>query len=83
MSLVHVEGTRFRLVCAEGEILDECGLKKIDMPYMFFRPDSGVRSCVRAWLEAGGTHHETVVLGDYGERIRMLCRMLGIEYCPV
>ena len=53
------------------------------MPYMFFRPDSGVRSCVRAWLEAGGTHHETVVLGDYGARIRMLCRMLGIEYCPV
>lgn len=83
MSLVHVSGSRFRLVYAAGEILDECGLKKIDMPYMFFRPDSGVRGCVRSWLEQGGTHHETVVLGDYTERIRMLCRLLNIEFCPV
>ena len=83
MSLVHLSGTRFRLVCASGEILDECGLKKIDMPYMFFRPDSGVRSCVTSWLEHGGTHHETVVLGDWEPRIRMLCRLLDIEFCPV
>ena len=83
MSLVHVDGTRFRLVCAQGEILDECGLKKIDMPYMFFRPASGVRPCVTAWLENGGTHHETVVLGDFESRIRMLCKLLKIEYCPV
>ena len=83
MSLVHVDGTKFRLVCSAGEILDECGLKKIDMPYMFFRPRSGVRRCVQSWLEQGGTHHETVVLGDFEERIRMLCRLLGIEFCPV
>ncbi len=83
MSLVHTEGTAFKLVCASGEILDECGLRKIDMPYMFFRPDSGVRRCVTSWLEEGGTHHETVVLGDHVERIRMLCRMLGIGFCPV
>ncbi len=83
MSLVHVSGTDFRLVCAAGEILDECSLKKIDMPYMFFRPQSGVRACVTAWLEHGGTHHETVVLGDYENRIRMLCRLLNIEFCPV
>ena len=83
MSLVHVEGDKFRLVCASGEILDACGLNKIDMPYMFFRPDSDMRRCVRAWLEAGGTHHEAVVLGDFEERIRMLCRLLKIEFCPV
>ncbi len=83
MSLVHISGTRFRLVYAKGKILDEHGLKKIDMPYMFFRPDTGVSSCVRAWLEAGGTHHETVVPGDQEARIRMLCRMLQIEFCPV
>ncbi|MBR6185559.1 MAG: arabinose isomerase [Clostridia bacterium] len=83
MSLVHVDGTRFRLVCAKGEILDECGLKKIDMPYMFFRPSSGVRPCVTSWLENGGTHHETVVLGDHENRIRMLCKLLNIDYCPV
>ena len=53
MSLVHVGGERFRLVYAPGEILDECSLRKIDMPYMFFRPASGVRACIKAWLEQG------------------------------
>lgn len=79
MSLVHVGGERFRLVYAPGEVLDECGLKKIDMPYLFFRPASGVRRCVTAWLECGGTHHETIILGEHTARVRLLCRLLGVE----
>ena len=83
MSLVHVGGERFRLVYAPGEILDECSLRKIDMPYMFFRPASGVRACIKAWLEQGGTHHEVIVPGDYAARVRLLCRLLGIEFVEV
>ena len=83
MSLVHTEGESFKLVYSRGEIVDKCDLRKCDMPYMFFRPESGVRSCVKAWLEQGGTHHETVVLGDYENRIRMLCRLTGIEFVCV
>lgn len=83
MSLVHLSGTRFRLVCAHGEMLDECSLKKCDMPYMFFRPDSGVEPCVRRWLELGGTHHETIVLGDHAARIRLFCRLADVELCEV
>lgn len=83
MSLVHISGDRFRLVCAKGTILDKCDLRRCDMPYMFFRPDSGVRDCVRSWLEQGGTHHETVVLGDWENRIRLLCKLIGIEYVSI
>ena len=83
ISLVHVGGERFRLVYAPGEILDECSLRKIDMPYMFFRPASGVRACIKAWLEQGGTHHEIIVPGDYAARVRLLCRLLGIEFVEV
>lgn len=83
MSLVHTEGERFKLVYSKGQILDKCDLRKCDMPYMFFRPDSGVRTCVQNWLEAGGTHHETVVLGEYEGRIRLLCRLIGIEFVSV
>lgn len=83
MSLVHTEGESFKLVFSKGEILDKCDLRKCDMPYMFFRPESGVRNCVRTWLEQGGTHHETVVLGAYENRIWMLCRLLGIEFVCV
>lgn len=83
MSLVHVGGDRFRLVYAQGEILDKCDLQKCDMPYLFFHPQSGVRTCVRKWLEAGGTHHEAIVLGCPLEKVRLLCRLTGVEFCPV
>ena len=53
------------------------------MPYMFFRPASGVRACIKAWLEQGGTHHEVIVPGDYAARVRLLCRLLGIEFVEV
>ncbi|MBR2048144.1 MAG: arabinose isomerase [Oscillospiraceae bacterium] len=83
MSLVHTGGDHFRLVFSKGQILDKCDLRKCDMPYMFFRPDSGVRQCVKSWLEQGGTHHETVVLGDCSDRVRLLCRLIGIEFVSV
>ena len=53
------------------------------MPYQFFRPDSGVQSCITRWLESGGTHHEAVVQGDRLPRIRLLCKMLGVELIEV
>lgn len=83
MSLAHVDGERFRLICAQGEMLDECGLPKCDMPYMFFRPDAGVETCVRRWLELGGTHHEAIVSGDWASRIRLFCRLADVELCEL
>ena len=83
MSLVHLGADRFRLVYAPGRVLDECGLKQCDMPYVFFRPDSGVRPCVTAWLEQGGTHHEILVPGTPEPRVRLLCRLAGIEFVRV
>ena len=79
LSLVHEGGESFKLVAAHGEILPDCDLTGNDMPYMFFRPDSGVEACVTRWLEEGGTHHETIVLGDYAARIRVLCKLCGIQ----
>lgn len=83
MSLVHLGGDRFRLVYAPGQVLDKCDLKKCDMPYLFFRPDSGVRACVTSWLESGGTHHEILVPGTPESRIRLLCQIIGIEFVKV
>lgn len=80
LSLTHLTADRFRLVCAPGEILPDADLLHVDMPYLFFRPDSGVRSCVTAWLEQGGTHHEALVLGDRLDRIRLFCRLWNVEF---
>ncbi|MFR3825128.1 MULTISPECIES: L-fucose/L-arabinose isomerase family protein [Hungatella] len=83
VSMVSVKGEKFRLVVAKGEILDREDLQRCEMPYFFFRPDSGVTNCVEAWLKQGGTHHEVICLGDIAVRWRMLCEMLEIEYVEV
>ena len=52
------------MVVAEGENLDSQELPALEMPYGQFRPDTGVRACLNAWLTAGGPHHEVMNLGQ-------------------
>ncbi|HKJ32718.1 MAG TPA: L-fucose/L-arabinose isomerase family protein [Balneolales bacterium] len=82
-SLVHLTGEKFRLVVAQGEILDTEEVKTIEMPYFHFKPNSGVQQCNTNWLRAGGTHHQTLLLGDQRKKWKLLCRILGIEYVEV
>ena len=82
-SLVSLGGDRFRLVVAKGEILPKADMVNCEMPYIFFRPDSSVRDCVKGWLQNGGTHHEVINLGDCANRWKMLCDMLDVEYVEV
>ena len=83
VSLVHLVGEKFRVVAAQGDILDSQKYPTIEMPYFFFKPDSGLRKCNDNWLKAGGTHHQTLLLGDHRRKWEMLCRILNIEYVEV
>jgi L-arabinose isomerase len=78
-TLVALEGTRFRLVVAEGEILESDELPALEMPYGFFRPDSGVRGCMDAWLRFGGPHHQVLNPGRHAGAWRAFCEATGIE----
>jgi L-arabinose isomerase len=80
VSIVHLGGERFRLVVSHGTLPEQPVLRKIDMPYIFFQPDSGAATLAQRWLEAGGTHHETVVYGDYRARLKLFARLLDVEY---
>jgi L-arabinose isomerase len=82
-SLVSLEGERFRLVVAEGEILDSQELPALEMPYGQFRPASGLRSCLNGWLAAGGTHHEVLNLGHHVADWQVFCQLAGIECVQV
>ena len=83
VSLIHLEGEYFRLVCTYGEILDTEEFPNIEMPYFHFRPSTGVRQCNDNWLLAGGTHHQTLHLGDQRTKWKMLADILNIEYVEV
>jgi L-arabinose isomerase len=82
-TLVSLEGTRFRLVVAEGEVLDSPELPALEMPYGQFRPDTGVRACLNGWLRHGGPHHEVMNLGHHAASWRVFCELTGIEYVQV
>ena len=82
-SFAPMRDGKFRLVCASGEILPKNDLKRCEMPYIFWRPDSGIESCVEGWLRNGGTHHEVISLGDVRKRWRILCDLWDAEYAEV
>ncbi len=80
VSMTSAPGGGFRLVAALGEIQPRADMVNCEMPYIFWKPRSGIERCVEAWVGAGGTHHEVICLGDVSRRWRMLCSMLGVEY---
>jgi L-arabinose isomerase len=82
-TLVSLEGTRFRLVVAEGENLDSQELPALEMPYGQFRPASGLRACLNGWLAAGGPHHEVMNLGHHAADWKAFCQLAGIEFVQV
>jgi L-arabinose isomerase len=79
-TLAPLGGDRFRLVVAEGELLDGEELPSLEMPYGRFRPDTGVRGCMDAWLRAGGPHHQILNLGRRAEAWRVFCELAGVEF---
>lgn len=82
-SLVALGGERFRLVVAEGEVLDAPELPALEMPYGQFRPASGVRGCMDGWLRAGGTHHMVLNLGRNAADWKVFCELAGVEFVQV
>lgn len=78
-TLVALGGSAFRLVVSEGEILDTGELPALEMPYGNFRPATGVRACMNAWLRAGGPHHQVLNLGHRAADWEVFCELSGIE----
>ena len=82
-SLISMKGDDFRLILSKGEILPKSDLKHCDMPYIFYKPETGIEKCVESWLVNGGTHHEVINLGDTSSKWKMLCNILDVQYIEV
>ncbi|MEV4236456.1 MULTISPECIES: L-fucose/L-arabinose isomerase family protein [unclassified Nocardia] len=81
--LVSLGGEKFRMVVAEGEVLDSQQLPALEMPYGQFRPASGVRACMDGWLTAGGPHHQVMNIGQHAADWQVFCQLAGIEFVQV
>jgi L-arabinose isomerase len=82
-SLVSLGGERFRMVVAEGEVLDSQKLPALEMPYGQFRPATGMKQCMNNWLRCGGTHHMVMNLGHIAADWEVFCELAGVEYRAV
>ena len=51
----------------------------LEMPYFFWRPNSGIERCIEGWARNGGTHHEVINIGSVAKRWKMLAGYLGVE----
>lgn len=83
ISLAPVEGSRYRLIIAKGNVLDTGEIPGIPMNYSFFKPDAGIRKCMDGWLGSGGTHHQVMFRGDHARKLEMLGHILDIECITV
>ena len=77
MSLAYLGDGKFPPGVRRGRDPGRVRPRGCDMPYLFFAPGSGLRPCVTAWLEKGGTHHEVIVPGRWEARIRLLVQDSG------
>jgi L-arabinose isomerase len=82
-TLVALGGERFRLLVAEGEVLDSAELPNLEMPYGRFRPDGGVRACMDAWLRLGGPHHQVLNPGRRTQAWSAFAELAGLEIAQV
>lgn len=82
VSLVPL-GDGYRLVALEGDILDTEEYRAVPMPYFHLKPDTGIRRSMDAWILAGGTHHQALVLGRHARRWKMLSDILRIDFAVV
>jgi L-arabinose isomerase len=79
-TLVSLGGERFRLLVSEGEVLVTDELPNLEMPYGHFRPDTGLRACMDAWLRLGGPHHQVLNPGRQARAWRTFCELAGLEF---
>ena len=81
--LAPMAGDTYKLLVSKGEILSKSDMRRCEMPYFFYRPNTGMEKCVEGWLENGGTHHEVINLGDVSNRWKMLAKIWEVPYIEV
>jgi len=82
-ALVPIEGERYRLVVACGQVLDTPELPNVEMHHFHFRPRAGMERFLDGWLSLGAPHHFVTTLGEHRERWRRLAEILKLEYAEL
>ncbi len=50
-----------------------------ELPNFFFKPESGIKKAMDAWLKSGGTHHQVLNLGLHARGWRFFAEITGTQ----
>jgi L-arabinose isomerase len=82
MSLVSIKD-RWRLIFSEGESLP-IKARPVAAPQMLFKPKSlNIQEWCNAWCLAGAPHHQALVLGNLGEKIKLVAALMNLDTVEV
>ena len=82
-SLTAWTDNTWRLVVAEGEVVDTPPYPNLESPYFKFRPASALPEFLRDYSLAGGTHHLAITFGRRAAEFRRLADLSRIHCVQV
>jgi L-arabinose isomerase len=77
LSLTQAAGGAFRLVAAEGDVID-APVMRLGDTNCHVRFSCGLRTFVNRWASFGPTHHGVLATGGHIERIQLLSKLFDI-----
>jgi L-arabinose isomerase len=83
VSLAVGRGGRFRLVYAEGEVTEFPGRNTAVSPESKWRPKSSLPKFLDDYAYAGGSHHQSLGYGHFGDSVEEAARLMGVEVIRV
>ncbi len=82
MSLVSIQN-HWRLIYSEGESIS-IKARPVAAPQMLFRPKTmNIQDWCNAWCLAGAPHHQALVMGFLGNKIRTVAAILNLDVIEV
>jgi len=85
LSLTTGPEGKLRFVIAEGEVMDFPYISDLRRPHYKFKPDSadGLPGFLTRFSQAGGSHHQALAYGRWGDTLEKLAALLSIPYVRV
>ncbi|MCP4197698.1 MAG: hypothetical protein GY762_11170 [Proteobacteria bacterium] len=80
VSLTTVAGGKLKFVVTEGEVVDFPYIADLGRPHFKFRPDGDLSDFLTRFSRAGGSHHQALVYGRWGDTVEKIAVLLGIEF---
>ena len=79
VSLTTLADGRFKLVAAEGQVVDFPYIAGLARPHYKFRPDGDLGDFLTRFSLEGGSHHQAMAYGRWAGTVTRVAALLGVD----